>query len=299
VDKIHYLVCGNDVEEDSVTNDIFMLKQIPFLQSLSESELRGLIPLLKPVDKKPGDILFHEGEIGNSVYFVGQGRVKFTFRHFTGEFDTFEEIGPGQFFGEVGVFTAMRERTATAEVIQPLQAYELSRDDLLHFLQEHTDATLHLVAGMAERLRRSGYQLEFTPARNLNVVAHEQLTTRDRLARWVAQFAGSPLFLISHALAYSLWVVINTRHSGQPIDPFPFHLLALVIGAEALIFSCFVLMNQYREDKAQASRNDHEYSVNLNAEKAVAHLHERLDKLQRELIKNIRKEEPSKVGRAQ
>jgi CRP/FNR family cyclic AMP-dependent transcriptional regulator len=266
------------------------LKQIPLLQSLSESEQTALAPLLKPVQKQPGEILFRQGETGNALYFLLQGRVKFTFRHDTGQPDTFEEIGPGNFFGEVAVFTLYGQRTATAEVTQALEAYELSRKDLVEFLRKHPDASLHLLGGMAERMRRAGLQLQHTQARNLNQLVEENLTPRDRLARSVAEFAGSPPFLKLHAVFYTLWIVVNVLLGKKAFDPPPFHLLALIVGVEALVFSCFVLMNQYREDKAQKLRNDEEY-------KMVAYLHERMDDLHRELVTRlpVRKENARKA----
>lgn len=67
------------------------------------------------------------------------------------------------------------------------------------------------------------------------------------------------------------------------LDPLPFHLLGLIVGTEALVLSCFVLMNQDREDPARARRDDAEYRVNIDAEQEVRHLHERLDEVQRVL----------------
>jgi len=267
--------------------DLVVLKQVPFLRSLNDSELKDLVPLLEIVEKEPEDILFRQGERGNSLYFICKGRVRFTFHHDTGESGTFEEIGPGQFFGEVAVFTLDGVRTATAEVTESFLAYELKRDDLIRYLNDHPDAALHLLGGMAERLRRSGRQLEHAPVRNVNTLIKETLTTQDRMAKGVARFAGSPAFLLVHVLFLSVWITLNVWPGRAPFDEPPFHRLALILGIEALVLSCFVLMNQFREDKAVEQRNNEEFTINVAARKGISDLQERMDDLHRELLARL------------
>ena len=94
-------------------------------------------------------------------------------------------------------------------VTEPLEADKLKRVDLIKFLRDNPETSLQLLAGMAERLRRSGQQLEYAPVRDLNKLAEKELTMRDRVAKWIEQFAGSTPFLVLHVVFYALWVTIN------------------------------------------------------------------------------------------
>ncbi len=268
-------------------DDLNTLKQVPLLRSLSESELAALAPRMRFVEIEAGEIIFEQGAQGDTLYFIRKGRVQFTFRHDTGHTDTFEESGPGHFFGEVAVFTVDGVRTATAKVVDTLEAYTLDRRELKEFLRDHPDAALHLLSGMAERLRRSGRQLQQAPVRNVNAIIAETLTARDRVAQGLARFFGSPSFLILHAVVYSYWIVVNRQKDGHTFDPYPYALLALIAAIEALAFSCFVLMNQYREDGEAAKRNDVEFQINTETRQAISYLHERLDDLGRELVTRL------------
>ncbi len=266
-----------------MTAELTSLRQIPLLRSLSEENLLSLRNALIPIRKNLGDILFRQGEPGDSLYFILEGRVRFTFRHNTGMPNSFEEIGPGQCFGEVAVFSLFNERTATAEVTESLYAYELKREDLRQCIQAHPEVALALLAAMAERLQRSGKQLQQAPPRKVSELVEQSLTPRDRLARWFAQTAGSSAFIAFHAMIVVLWIAGNSLGGESAFDPFPFGFLGLIFGVEALILSCFVLMNQHREDKADAKRDAEEYRINVIAGMEVSHLHERLDDLQREI----------------
>jgi len=69
-------------------------------------------------------------------------------------------------------------------------------------MKKTPEAALHLLGGMAERMDRAGRQLEYAPVLNLNGIEKDNLTLGDRIAKWVAQFAGSPAFLGLHAAAF-------------------------------------------------------------------------------------------------
>jgi len=50
------------------------LKELPLFQSLSREEIRLLLPILKSYRYKSGEIVFEEGEVGDSAYIVLEGR---------------------------------------------------------------------------------------------------------------------------------------------------------------------------------------------------------------------------------
>jgi uncharacterized membrane protein len=83
----------------------------------------------------------------------------------------------------------------------------------------------------------------------------------DRLGEVISRFAGSISFVVANIVVFVGWIVVNTGfvHGVQPMDPFPFSFLALVIGVEAIFLSTFVLMAQ----KRQAREVDHWAHLNL------------------------------------
>ena len=263
--------------------DLLVLKEIPLLKTLTMDELKAMIPILELVTYRKDEIVFRQGENGDALYVIRQGKVKFIYRHNSGQFDEFEEIGAGKFFGEVGALSSEGLRTATAVVSEDLTAYKLKRKDLENFLKNHPEAAMHLLNGMADRLRRSGRQLQHSPVYKLIQTISHNLKLSDKTAKWVAQFAGSVPFLFLHAFVYTIWIIVGVWQGEKGFDPYPFHLLALVIGIEALVVSCFVLMNQFREDKAEGKRNDmvdrrnaHEYAVNVATKEKLDELYTKL-----------------------
>ncbi len=90
-------------------------------------------------------------------------------------------------------------------------------------------------------------------------------TLSERFSEWIALFAGSMLFVYLHAAFFAIWIVANTVMK-EPLDPFPFILLTLIVSLEAIFLSTFILISQNRETVLTDRRNHLDLQVNLLAE---------------------------------
>jgi uncharacterized membrane protein len=111
-------------------------------------------------------------------------------------------------------------------------------------------------------------------ARNIEAIAaleREALHDRSRLDRFtdvVTAAAGSPAFIIAHAVWFGGWIALNVLRE-HPFDPYPFGLLMLMVSLEAIFLSAAVLMTQNRMQR-QADRRAHlDLQVNLLAEQEL------------------------------
>ncbi|WP_137181874.1 DUF1003 domain-containing protein [Roseomonas sp. AR75] len=92
-----------------------------------------------------------------------------------------------------------------------------------------------------------------------------------RLADAVARVAGSPRFVLLHALGIAAYVAINLGLvPGVPtFDPLPFSLLGGVFSLEGLLLAAFVLMKQNRADIREEDRAHLDLQISLLAEQEV------------------------------
>jgi len=111
-------------------------------------------------------------------------------------------------------------------------------------------------------------------ARNIEAIAaleREALHDRSRLDRFtdlVTHAAGSPAFLVGHAIWFGGWIAINAWRT-PPFDPYPFSLLMLVVALEAIFLSAAVLMTQNRMQRQADKRAHLDLQVNLLAEQEL------------------------------
>jgi uncharacterized membrane protein len=92
-------------------------------------------------------------------------------------------------------------------------------------------------------------------------------TAADRLTR----VASSGYFLAGHVVWFVGWVLWNTGliPGVDPIDPFPFGLLTMIVSLEAIFLSIFVLMAQRRESSIAELREEITLQVLMRAEEEV------------------------------
>jgi uncharacterized membrane protein len=111
-------------------------------------------------------------------------------------------------------------------------------------------------------------------ARNIEAIValeREALHDRSRLDRFtdrVTAAAGSPVFIVGHAVWFSGWIVANVVRE-HPFDPYPFGLLMLSVALEAIFLSAAVLMTQNRMQRQADKRAHLDLQVNLLAEQEL------------------------------
>lgn len=117
-----------------------------------------------------------------------------------------------------------------------------------------------------------------TLARTAPPIPDEPLTLGQRVADHVAAFGGSWPFIALFLLVMIAWIALNLR-SDQPVDPYPFILLNLLLSCLAALQAPIIMMSQNRQaarDRAEARRD---YEVNRIAEEQVLEVHRKLDEL--------------------
>jgi uncharacterized membrane protein len=273
-----------------VPTDAEMLSNVPMFALLDDQERAALAERLDAVTMPAGQTLFNRGDPGDAMYIVRKGVVEMWFKNDTGERFVLETARAGDFFGEISLLDG-GPRNASALVKEDLEAIVVDRGDLDEFFRLRPAAALDLLAATGRRLRETASLLARTASRNLNAETEDKRTRVMKIADWISEFSGSIPFLMIHVVLFFIWIILNVKPlsatSVGGFDPFPFGLLTMVVSLEAIILSVFVLLSQNRQAARDRLRNDVEYEVNLKAELEIAHLHEKFDQLNAEVLARL------------
>jgi len=131
-----------------------ILRQAPLFAGLEEQAADILEKSMTPLSLRRGDILFNEGDIGNQLYVVTDGKVKLGRSSVDGRENLLALLGPGQMFGELSFFDP-GPRSATATAVTDLELAALGHDVLGPLVEDHTGVALAFLHQLAERLRRT------------------------------------------------------------------------------------------------------------------------------------------------
>jgi uncharacterized membrane protein len=268
--------------------DEALLRELGPFALLDDEDRAALAQVVDLRNAGEGHVLFHSGDPGEALYVVASGEVELFLEDNVGEKIVVAVAAKGDMFGELALLDE-GARSATARTRTDCQLVEVARDDLLRLVQKHPDAAMALLAAMAAMTRRTNEALRSRVVPNANEAMDERITGLQRIADAIAWFSGSMLFLFLNAGFFAVWIGLNTLDLGVPaFDPFPFGLLTMIVSLEAIFLSCFVLISQNRQSQKDRVRSDVEYEVNVRAEREVAALHAKSDRLYEQMMARFR-----------
>lgn len=110
-------------------------------------------------------------------------------------------------------------------------------------------------------------------------VPKQKLTTGQKLADKLTEFAGSWTFIIGFFVFLFLWMGFNALAFVKHWDNYPFILLNLVLSCLAAIQAPVILMSQNRAAERDRHRAELDYFVNRKSEREVANMQRDLDEI--------------------
>jgi CRP/FNR family cyclic AMP-dependent transcriptional regulator len=138
--------------------DIDVVRQAPLFAALDDDAASALMERMTASRLERGDVLFREGDRGERLYVIGEGKIKLGLTSVDGRENLLAILGPGEMFGELSLFDP-GPRTATATAVAETQLIALGHEDLSSFLQVRPAVATTMLAALARRLRRTNEAL--------------------------------------------------------------------------------------------------------------------------------------------
>jgi CRP/FNR family transcriptional regulator len=135
-----------------------LLARTDVFMGLEPRELLAIAQVAVPRHWDRGEIIFREGDPGDTCYLVRSGAVVLTREHQDGRTVALAELRGGALFGELAMFRG-ETRSATAEAIEPCSAVALLAGDVQRLIKRNPDLALKLLATLAERVSRTNERL--------------------------------------------------------------------------------------------------------------------------------------------
>jgi CRP/FNR family cyclic AMP-dependent transcriptional regulator len=138
--------------------DIDVVRKSPLFASLDDEAASALMASMTASRLERGDVLFREGDRGDRLYVIGEGKIKLGLTSIDGRENLLAILGPGEMFGELSLFDP-GDRTATATAVAETQLIALGHEDLNTFLSGRPAVATTMLAALARRLRRTNEAL--------------------------------------------------------------------------------------------------------------------------------------------
>jgi CRP/FNR family transcriptional regulator, cyclic AMP receptor protein len=127
-------------------------------QGVDPDAAEALAKEMEIVEARKGEVLFSEGEPGDSLYIVLSGKLKIGRRAGDGRQNLIAVMGPSDMLGELSLFDP-GPRTATATAVVDSRLARLRKQALRPWLMNRPEIAEQLLRVLARRLRRTNDSL--------------------------------------------------------------------------------------------------------------------------------------------
>ena len=131
-----------------------VLKAVPLFTSFPEDQLRMLTTMVTRRSAARSTTIMAGGDATDSLYIVLSGRLKVMMSDSDGKEVILSLIGPGEFFGEMGLIDDA-PRSASVVTIEPCELLSISKRDFKKCLAENFEMCTAVMRGLVRRLREA------------------------------------------------------------------------------------------------------------------------------------------------
>lgn len=207
-----------------------LLGGVPLFSELTEQDLAQVADVALPRHFSASEVVFREGDEGDTCYIVQSGQARAVREHTDGRSITLANFRSGDIFGELAMFEGER-RSATVDALEDMQVLAILAADMRRLLELHPALAIKLLASLARRLRETNERLgrqsfQTVPSRVASVLSElvasapgEYGADGDVLIKstqaGLAQLAGSSRESVSRFLAVLERAGIITQGRGK------------------------------------------------------------------------------------
>ena len=131
-----------------------VLKSVPLFASFPDEQLRTLVSVVTRRSAPRGSVIMAAGDPIDSLYIVISGRLKVMMGDSEGKEVILSLIGPGEFFGEMGLIDDS-PRSASVVTLEPCELLCVTKRDFKKCLAESVEMAASVMRGLVRRLREA------------------------------------------------------------------------------------------------------------------------------------------------
>ena len=131
-----------------------VVRRAPLFTALDEAAAVSLRASMDTVKIAKGSFLFKEGDDGEHLYVIIDGKLKLGTSSGDGRENLLSILGPGEMFGELSLFDP-GPRTSTATAVTDAKLLSLGHEKVIPWLKQNPEVSLQLLTRLSQRLRRT------------------------------------------------------------------------------------------------------------------------------------------------
>ncbi|EKQ57939.1 MULTISPECIES: Crp/Fnr family transcriptional regulator [unclassified Clostridium] len=127
--------------------------KVPIFENLNREELLEIVRNINHKEFTKGDVIFTEGNVSNTLYFINEGKIKLYKYTKDGKEQILHILSEGDFFGELELIKPSKYRF-NAKAIENAKICTLTKDEMKEIMMKKPEIGIKLLETIGERLSR-------------------------------------------------------------------------------------------------------------------------------------------------
>jgi hypothetical protein len=149
-------------EATNLTDKIVLLRGMEIFKGLTVNELAAIASLCEEQDFTPGQAIIIEGEAGDNMFLVVEGKVTVSKKADDGCSVDLADMGVGDYFGEMALFDDL-PRSATITAKENTRCLVLHKREFSEAVREYPQVALQMCTELSRRLRDLHTKIQTMP----------------------------------------------------------------------------------------------------------------------------------------
>ena len=141
----------------TLQEEVELLRNIPMFSNIEPSKLKLLAFTSERLTFGDGDVLFEEGDPGDSAFIIVDGSADVVIQTPSGPI-TVAQLGRNHIVGEIAILCDV-PRTASVKATTKLETMVISKDLFFRLIMEFPQIAVAIMRELAERLEKTNAQL--------------------------------------------------------------------------------------------------------------------------------------------
>ena len=145
--------------DDPLNTRFSLLLSMPFFSSLPSEQLKKVALISKERTIASGEVLFRQGDVGDSLYIIMSGQLKIFLTNGDGQETILASRGPGDAIGEMALLTD-EPRSASVQATENTSLLVITKNDFDQLLEDNPALAKDFIKVVAGRLRKADTRIE-------------------------------------------------------------------------------------------------------------------------------------------
>lgn len=146
-----------------LNDEVKTLRSLPLFCGVPSAKLKLLAFTSERMSFRPGEVLFHQGDVGDAAYVILSGRAAVLVESPEGQAQV-AEVADNAIVGEIAIL-CNNTRSATVKALTTLEVLRIGKEQFLKLMSDFPDLMIEVVRVLASRLSQTTSELTETRAR--------------------------------------------------------------------------------------------------------------------------------------